>query len=974
MKKIRKFTLISLFIGLFVVCSLFAVNSRFVLDRLEAYVSDMSGYNIEINGGLDIDWLGRGLTISNVRLYPADGFPRIEVESLHLMSRSLSDAGLAESPILVTGKGISVHVNTGPKVDDTEKIGIRFPNQNITFDLYDIVLFNQVDSLLVSAQSITGELSSSKGISLGLVGEIKGESLELSAKVLPKGMIAARLETTLGYKGVLLQANGSIANFELLEGFDLAVDAGNENQIGLSVLEDQPFRAQKAVGKIRGDFDNLEIEISEFIADSEHSVVKLAGYFSLDKDKVVSRDIRVDMSTKNVDQFFAEFGVNSGLRGEASLNLSAEGVLENLAIKSISVDVGDGVLNVSGSGSARLQPGGEGVRLMLSAESKNLPLMFKQQTDMEFVGGVGKARAELVWDKGQLSASGLVADFENEIGDMSVKGDVTNLYNLTSDNLLLSFQTVSQKKPDAASIVLNLAIGLEEGISKPAKIKGDWKLANGHVEFEATVEDLLAKQGIAGSFHFRPLWNKALRFSSEENKNFGFDGKFSIDDMKDKGFSLQGKMADSSGSYRYSGVFTDKGGQGKLFIENMNPNALAALAGMRTELAPTMLLETNVTHTTDGFDLSDIQLVLGLSDVQGRVQVKFPDAESKNPFIRIKGTSKKLEFKDFGISEESSNPEYFSSDPLNLPILRDADFSIELQAESVGTKALEYEGLNLNGTSSDGVLNLSADLDLLGGGSAVLELGANVRSKIPEVRITAIIQNINPAELRSLKEASEGYDGDVDVELSLIGKGDSVHDIVSTGNGHFLFRVNSASIPNQKLHLLSADFLLELVRRLNPFIKKTDNLELDCAIAAFQITDGMAVAKDSIALQARKLLIVGDGSINLENEELKLVLKPKAKEGIGLNTSSLVKFMGVGGTLSEPKARADTKGLLLSGASLGAAVATGGMSLFLQNVFDRITTGGEICERMEEKFRLQLQSENKPSNRKPETNNENKLK
>ena len=84
--------------------------------------------------------------------------------------------------------------------------------------------------------------------------------------------------------------------------------------------------------------------------------------------------------------------------------------------------------------------------------------------------------------------------------------------------------------------------------------------------------------------------------------------------------------------------------------------------------------------------------------------------------------------------------------------------------------------------------------------------------------------------------------------------------------------------------------------------------------------------------------------------------------------------MGVGGTLSEPKARADTKGLLLSGASLGAAVATGGMSLFLQNVFDRITSGAKICERMEDKFRLKLQDVGKPSKSKIKANKKNTLK
>jgi hypothetical protein len=243
---------------------------------------------------------------------------------------------------------------------------------------------------------------------------------------------------------------------------------------------------------------------------------------------------------------------------------------------------------------------------------------------------------------------------------------------------------------------------------------------------------------------------------------------------------------------------------------------------------------------------------------------------------------------------------------------------------------------------------------LLGGGNARLNLEADVRGERPEVSLELDLEGIDPGELRALQESPGNYKGDVDLELVVAGPGNSVREILSHADGHFLIRVNEAVIPNRKLNLLSADFLFESLRTVNPFIRQTNELEIECGVVAYMIRDGKATADNSVVIKGKRLLIVGEGEIDLGTERVAMVIRPKAQEGIGLNTSGLVKFIGIGGTLSKPQIRTDPKGLLITGATIGAAVASGGMSFLFQNIFDRLTTGKKECERVEAVFRDRL--------------------
>ena len=76
-------------------------------------------------------------------------------------------------------------------------------------------------------------------------------------------------------------------------------------------------------------------------------------------------------------------------------------------------------------------------------------------------------------------------------------------------------------------------------------------------------------------------------------------------------------------------------------------------------------------------------------------------------------------------------------------------------------------------------------------------------------------------------------------------------------------------------------------------------------------------------------------------------------EGVGGNLGGLVKFVKLGGTLRNPKPEVDALGILQSGAAIGAAISTGGVSIFAEGLAKPVIIAGSACKR----FRAGVTSE-----------------
>ncbi len=98
-----------------------------------------------------------------------------------------------------------------------------------------------------------------------------------------------------------------------------------------------------------------------------------------------------------------------------------------------------------------------------------------------------------------------------------------------------------------------------------------------------------------------------------------------------------------------------------------------------------------------------------------------------------------------------------------------------------------------------------------------------------------------------------------------------------------------------------------------------------------------------MAVQNKRMTIIGDGSVDLTTEKIKLDWITKPRKGLGLSASTLTNpYIRLGGTLAAPSIELKP---LEAAVSTSAAVATLGITLAVKGLWNRITSGRKVCKK-----------------------------
>jgi hypothetical protein len=114
-------------------------------------------------------------------------------------------------------------------------------------------------------------------------------------------------------------------------------------------------------------------------------------------------------------------------------------------------------------------------------------------------------------------------------------------------------------------------------------------------------------------------------------------------------------------------------------------------------------------------------------------------------------------------------------------------------------------------------------------------------------------------------------------------------------------------------------------------------------VVRFRIKEGDAIADQTIVLETEKVLVQGGGLIDLKTEGLDLGARLAARKGIRIGAGTLSSLIKVQGTLAEPQLGTDLEGVVKTGARVGIAVATVGLSLVAESVYGHITEDDQPC-------------------------------
>ena len=348
-----------------------------------------------------------------------------------------------------------------------------------------------------------------------------------------------------------------------------------------------------------------------------------------------------------------------------------------------------------------------------------------------------------------------------------------------------------------------------------------------------------------------------------------------------------------------------------------------------------------VALSAKSYKVSDLKASIQEDDLNGSLEINLA---GKKPRITADLSSQKFDLRPLLSKKgnKTGEPEkdaaqltarrgkVFSDNPLPLKVFTKINAEIELKAKQLLLPLFFLSDTTAHMVLEDGHLTVTPLKLVVGGGTLDGHFDLHVQGNTAQV---ATALKIDRYELGSMLEKQGIYDslhGNMDMELDLKSRGNSIAELMSGLNGKTLMVMGGGSINQKAIKLLGTDLSSGLLQLLNPLKKNEKYTKINCFAGGFDINNGLAQS-NALVLDTSQASVVGYGKIDLKTEEIDLSLKPSPKKGVGINGlakfslsfGELTKTLKLKGTLSKPSITIDPTGSIIT---LGKAI--GGMVLF----------------------------------------------
>ncbi len=315
---------------------------------------------------------------------------------------------------------------------------------------------------------------------------------------------------------------------------------------------------------------------------------------------------------------------------------------------------------------------------------------------------------------------------------------------------------------------------------------------------------------------------------------------------------------------------------------------------------------------------------------------------AKRLFLPLAGEKSSVEAAEPPTDAAPTGP-LLSDEKLDWSWLANLEARVDITADTLELQAAAFTDFSVQANAADGALALTALQGRLGdggfSGNASLSQQADGVQAALHFSLTGVA-----LEAFGVVPTEELTGGLTEAYVDLVTAGASPRDMAASATGEMYLMVEDATLQNDLIELVGSDLVMQALEKLNPFVKDDPTTELACALARFKVADGVLESKDELAMETGKMEISGSGTANLLTEALKITFTPTAKSGVGINAGSLVAFLAIGGTIREPGLTVDALGTLKTGATVGAALSTGGASLLAEGLLKRAMNAGSACE------------------------------
>ena len=284
------------------------------------------------------------------------------------------------------------------------------------------------------------------------------------------------------------------------------------------------------------------------------------------------------------------------------------------------------------------------------------------------------------------------------------------------------------------------------------------------------------------------------------------------------------------------------------------------------------------------------------------------------------------------VVNQGASKYFFSDEPLFFDLLPLANGSVWVNIAQLGIPGqapftnfkttLQFQGNQINANE------LSFNL---GKGSAHAQISVSqFDSPMPKVSIKGMAKDFTLEQMIATNDSNAKVTGGASqLAMNIQSSGLSLHQLAGRANGAIQISVGPSKLDSGFLNK-GGDFLITVFDTINPLYKKSNQTDLECAVAYLPISNGVINIKDSVGVVTDRLNVVLSGSVNLNSEALDININPSEKSGLttGVDLGGLVKIEG---TIQNPKAGVNKVGVVNSAVSIGLGFLTGGMSIAAEN-------------------------------------------
>lgn len=281
----------------------------------------------------------------------------------------------------------------------------------------------------------------------------------------------------------------------------------------------------------------------------------------------------------------------------------------------------------------------------------------------------------------------------------------------------------------------------------------------------------------------------------------------------------------------------------------------------------------------------------------------------------------------------------FSRTSINLDLFKAVDLDLAIEIQSFDRAHSEAESAQATISLKSGHLSVRPARLVYPKGEATLDLQVATKDAI-QASFLFRGENLDPWRGLNIFEPDpksfyKAKDAQLDVNISLRSQGENPHQLASNLGGQFYAAIRNGKISQSKLQLLFVDIIGWASKR-----KRQRYDDVNCGVMDFTVQQGV-VTTNAFFMDMTNITIAGEGTIDLDQEQIDFVLIPKKKNRLIVKAEPV----DVKGPLNDPKITAiPVKSL---------AVQTGKFStlLFAPYVFAGIVAGQYATGRAQNKGR-----------------------